>query len=159
MQLPMATRFIVRHKCTAKIYTHRYRNSFFHAYDKERLRRPSPGSVFRPLTWKPRWRFQAGLFALCCAFPWVLAFHHGRIPFFDKLVEKVVCNVWHFEDKDNFDTFEKLPPVKTMYDRELSALKETYDVDTRAEFVPHMSPKDFAKPIPGGLPIIRNKTE
>eukprot|EP00483_Globobulimina_turgida_P012975 UN12999 len=105
------------------------RTSFFHAYDKHRLRRASPGSVFKPLTWKPRWYFQAGLFVLCCSFPWVVAFHHTKLPYHDKFVEQVVNKVWHFEDKDNFDVFDKLPPVKTVYDLELA---EMDDIDIEA---------------------------
>ena len=136
-----------------------YRTSFFHAYDQERVRRKNPGSVFKPLTWKPRWRMQVALFGLCVGFPWLIAFNHKRIPFHDKIVERMVTKLWHFEDKDNFDTFEKLPPVKTMYDRELKEMNlDDMDIDN-VQKAPHLSPQDFSDPIQGGLPIISSQNQ
>ena len=141
-----------------RIIQQSYRYNFFHAYEKSKPRRKSPGSVFKPLTWKPRWKMQATLFAICCGFPWVIGFHHSQIPGFDKLLERVVMHLWHWEDKDGRDTFASLPPVKTMYDRELEKFRDRYESDDdNSENVPHMEPKDFAGEIEGGLPIIRNQ--
>ena len=137
------------------------RGNFFHAYDQTKSRRKSPGSVFKPLTWKPRWRLQATLFIICCGFPWVIAFHHGKIPYFDKTIERMVTQVWHFEDKDNFDTFDRLPPVKTMYDPQLEKLKDVYGIDDdNRDNIKHFTPKDFAKQsLEDGqsIPIISNQ--
>ena len=99
---------------------------------------------------------QAGLFILCCGFPWIIAFHHSKVPGHDAIVERMVQHLWYFEDKDNVNTFERLPPVKTIYDKTLEANKEVYDRDMEnTKKVPHLSPIDFAEEIEGGLPTVQ----
>mmetsp|Transcript_49137 Transcript_49137/g.78495 ORF Transcript_49137/g.78495 Transcript_49137/m.78495 type:complete len:138 (-) Transcript_49137:127-540(-) len=117
----MATARFLMHRSNPKLFHHSYRNSFVE-YNKVNAVRNKPVKSF---TSKPRWRWQITLFATCCAFPWIVAFHHRSIPGMDKGVERLVGYLWHFEDKDNVDTFDKLPPVKTMYDQQL----EQYDFD------------------------------
>lgn len=52
-----------------------------------------PGSVFQPITWKPRWMWQATLLAICVSLPILQTFLHSYVPGLDYFTEVLVCSI------------------------------------------------------------------
>ena len=52
-----------------------------------------PGSVFQPMTWKPRWLWQVTFLGICFSTPILQTFFHSYVPGLDWFTEIMVYNV------------------------------------------------------------------